>query len=130
MTHTFTLQVYYEDTDMGGIVYHANYLRFIERARSQWVKSLGIDQIALREAGVVFVVRHMDCDYLSAARFEDELTVETRVLDVTGARLRLEQVVLRDRQVVFTARVTVVSMEVSGRPTRLPAEIRALGRGL
>ncbi|MEM8730974.1 MAG: tol-pal system-associated acyl-CoA thioesterase [Pseudomonadota bacterium] len=126
MTHTFALQVYYEDTDMGGIVYHANYLRFIERARSQWVRSLGIDQTALREAGVVFVVRHIDCDFLSAARFEDLLTVETRAQEVTGARLRLEQVVLRDRQVVFTARVTVVSMELSGRPIRLPAEIRAL----
>ncbi|MBB93569.1 MAG: tol-pal system-associated acyl-CoA thioesterase [Rhodobacteraceae bacterium] len=126
MTHTFALQVYYEDTDMGGIVYHANYLRFIERARSQWVRSLGIDQTALREAGVVFVVRQIECDFLSAARFEDLLTVETRVSEVTGARLKLEQVVLRDRQVVFTARVTVVSMEISGRPTRLPAEIRAL----
>ena len=125
MTHTFALQVFYEDTDMGGIVYHANYLRFIERARSQWVRSLGIDQRALREAGVVFVVRQIDCDFLSAARFEDVLTVETRVHEVTGARLKLEQVVLRDRQVVFTARVTVVSMELSGRPTRLPAEIRA-----
>ena len=126
MTHRFDLQVYYEDTDMGGIVYHANYLRFIERARSDWVRSLGIDQMALREAGVVFVVRHIDCDYLSTSKFEDQLTVETRVREVTGARLMLEQVVLRDRQVVFTARVTVVSMELTGRPTRLPAEIRAL----
>ena len=75
---------------------------------------------------MVFVVRQIECDFLSAARFEDLLTVETRVSEVTGARLKLEQVVLRDRQVVFTARVTVVSMEISGRPTRLPAEIRAL----
>ena len=126
MTHTFALQVYYEDTDMGGIVYHANYLRFIERARSTWVRSLGIDQNALREAGTVFVVRHVECDFLTSARFEDLLSVETRVLEVTGARLRLEQVVLRHRQVVFSARVTVVSMGLNGRPTRLPAEIRAL----
>lgn len=126
MTHRFALQVHYEDTDMGGIVYHANYLRFIERARGQWVRGLGIDQRALREQGIVFVVRQVECDFLAVARFEDVLTVETRVQDVTGARLKLEQVVLRDRQVVFTARVTVVSMELSGRPTRLPAEIRAL----
>ena len=126
MTHRFDLSVYYEDTDMGGIVYHANYLRFIERARSSWVRSLGIDQNALRQQGTVFVVRQMECDFLASARFEDALTVETRVLDVTGARLKLEQVVLRDRQVLFTARVTVVSMGLSGRPTRLPAEIRAL----
>ena len=127
-THVFGLDVHYEDTDMGGIVYHANYLRFIERARSAWVRTLGIDQNALREAGTVFVVRHVECDFLATARFEDALCVDTRVLDRSGARLRLEQVVRRGDQPLFTARVTVVAMGLSGRPTRLPAEIRALSR--
>lgn len=128
MTHRFDLCVYYEDTDMGGIVYHANYLRFIERARSAWVRSLGIDQNALREAGTVFVVRHMDCDFLAPARFEDALTVETGLVDLSGARLKLEQVVTHEGRALFRAVVTVVAMSLSGRPVRLPAEFRALSR--
>ncbi|MGV6846914.1 MAG: tol-pal system-associated acyl-CoA thioesterase [Marinibacterium sp.] len=129
MTHQFNVDVYYEDTDMGGIVYHANYLRFIERARSAWVRSLGIDQNALRADGTVFVVRHMDCDFLAPAKFEDALRIETTPDEVTAARLILDQVVFRGDQRLFSARVTVVAMSTSqgrtGRPTRLPAEIRA-----
>ena len=72
MVHVFPIRVYYEDTDMGGIVYYANYLKFIERARSDWVRSLGIDQNAMREdEGVVFVVRRVEADYLSSAKFDD-----------------------------------------------------------
>ena len=65
MTHTFPIRVYYEDTDMGGIVYHANYLRYIERARSDWVRNLGNDQNAMRDAGIVWVVRKIEAEYLA-----------------------------------------------------------------
>ena len=77
MTHQFPSTVYYEDTDMGGVVYHANFLRFIERARSDYVRRLGVDQNAMRDAGIVWVVTRIEADYLSPSRFEDELTVET-----------------------------------------------------
>lgn len=126
MSHVFPVRVYYEDTDMGGVVYHANYLRYIERARSDWVRALGNDQNAMREAGIVWVVRRIEADYLAAARFDDELLVKTTIADMSGARMVLDQVVSRANEAIFRARVTVVCMNEAGRPVRLPAEIRVL----
>jgi len=126
MTHRFVIRVYYEDTDMGGVVYYANYLRYIERARSEWVRTLGIDQNAMRESGIVWVVRRVEADYLTASKFEDDLVVETTMAKVTPARLVMDQVVRRGETVVFRARVTAACMNAAGRPVRLPAEIRAL----
>ena len=125
MAHTFSLRVYYEDTDFGGIVYYANYLKFIERARSEWVRSLGLDQKTLKsERGVVFVVRHLEADYISPAKFDDMLEVVTDVHLSSAARLVLNQEVLRGKDVLFRARVTLIAMRDTGKPTRLPAEIR------
>lgn len=128
MSHQFPIRVYYEDTDMGGIVYHANYLRYIERARSDWVRQLGNDQNAMRDGGLVWVVRRIEAEYLSTARFEDELIVESTVRKVTPARLVMDQVVTRAGTPIFTAVVTAVCMNSRGQPVRLPAEIRALMR--
>jgi acyl-CoA thioester hydrolase len=123
--HQFELSVYYEDTDLAGIVYYANYLKFIERARSEWVQTLGIDQMRLKaEHGVVFAVRRIEADYLLAAKFGDRLQVNTRVLDVTGARMRLEQTVQRGQERLFDAIVTLIALTESGKATRLPAEFR------
>lgn len=125
MTHQFTLRVYYEDTDLGGIVYYANYLKFIERARTEWVRGLGVNQGKLKsDTGVVFVVRRVEADYLAPARFDDVLVVLTRVRAVGGARLVLEQVVMRAGDRLFSALVTLVALTASGAPTRLPAEFR------
>ena len=128
MSHQFPIRVYYEDTDMGGIVYHANYLRYIERARSDWVRQLGNDQNAMRDGGLIWVVRRIEAEYLSTARFEDELIVESTVRKVTPARLVMDQVVTRAGTPIFTAVVTAVCMNSKGQPVRLPAEIRALVR--
>ena len=125
MVHTLPVRVYYEDTDMGGIVYYANYLRYLERARSDWVRSLGVDQNAMREKdGVVFVVRRVEADYLKPAKFDDELLVRTVVKAVTGARLIMSQEVIRGDEVLFQAEVTVVCLGDGGAPARLPANIR------
>ncbi len=126
MKHLFPVRVYYEDTDMGGVVYHANYLKFIERARSDWVLKLGNDQNAMRDAGIVWVVRRIEADYLAAARFEDELMVETEMVSLSGARLTMSQLVKRGETEIFRAEVTAVCMNAQGKPVRLPAEIRAL----
>ncbi|WP_146344472.1 tol-pal system-associated acyl-CoA thioesterase [Falsiphaeobacter marinintestinus] len=126
MTHTYPIRVYYEDTDMGGIVYHANYLRYIERARSDWVRQLGNDQNAMRDAGIVWVVRRIEADYINTAKFEDELTVETEMSNLTGVRLTMNQLVRRGETEIFRAVVTAVCMNADGKPVRLPAEIRAL----
>lgn len=125
MTHRLTIRVYYEDTDMAGIVYHANFLKFIERARSDWVRGLGVDQRAMKEEdGHVFVVRRIECDYLAPAHYDDELLVETTTEQVTGVRLTMRQVVRRGAEVLFSALVTVVVVNEAGQPMRLPANIR------
>ena len=124
--HHFPIRVYYEDTDMAGIVYYANYLRYIERARSDWVREIGVDQNAMREDGLVFAVRRVEADYLSSARFDEELQVETSVQQVTGARLVMEQVVKRGEERLFEALVTIVCVSDTGQPARLPANIRRL----
>lgn len=125
MTHRFSCRVYYEDTDLAGIVYYANYLRFIERARTEWVRGLGIDQGALRDAeGVVFAVRRIEADYLAPARFDDMLEVTTTVEGATAARLVLRQQVARGDRVLFAAVVTLVALGPGGAPVRLPAAIR------
>lgn len=127
MTHEFPVTVYYEDTDMGGIVYYANYLKFIERARSTWVAELGVDQLAMKEAGLVFVVRRIEADYLQTATLGDALTVVTRIDASSPARWVLIQDVMRGAARLFSARVTIVAMTTGGKPTRLPQVLRDLG---
>ena len=125
MSQKFQCRVYYEDTDMAGIVYHANFLKFIERARSEWVASLGIDQREMKERdGQAFVVRRIECDYLSPGHYGDDLEVETITDQMTGARMVLRQVVRCKGQPLFEALVTVVVLGPAGQPLRLPAEIR------
>ena len=127
MTHSVDIRVYYEDTDLAGIVYYANYLKFIERARTEWVRGLGIDQAALKaEAGIVFAVRRVEADYLRPAVFDDVLTVTTVPVSVTAARIVLDQTVLRGGEVLVAAQVTLVALSESGRPVRLPGDVRAL----
>ncbi|MFX0544982.1 tol-pal system-associated acyl-CoA thioesterase [Roseovarius sp. S1116L3] len=125
--HRFDIRVYYEDTDMGGIVYHANFLKFIERARSDWVAGMGIDQRSMKEKdGLAFAVRRIECDYLMAARFDDRLEVQTEVQSVSGARLTLRQQVMRAGEPIFAATVTIVCLTDTGHPARLPANIRLI----
>jgi len=127
MIHHFPLRVYYEDTDLAGIVYYANYLRFIERARTEWVRTLGVDQTALkRDEGIVFAVRRVEADYLQPAKFDDELVVETSTVQVTGARIVLQQDVKRGDEVLFSAQITLVALTETGQPSRLPANLRLM----
>lgn len=123
--HTLTIRVYYEDTDLGGVVYYANYLRFIERGRSEALRALGIDQVALKAAGLVFVVRRLTADYLSPARFDDLVEVGTEVSAIGGATVEMTQEVRRGDTPLFRATVQVACMDLGGRPRRLPTEVRA-----
>lgn len=124
--HRFPIRVYYEDTDMAGIVYYANYLRYIERARSDWVREIGIDQLAMKAEGVVFAVRRVEADYMQPARFDDRLEVETTLRKLTPARMIMSQIVRRGGDVLFAAEVTIACIGPGGKPARLPAELRAL----
>jgi acyl-CoA thioester hydrolase len=118
--HRLTLRVYYEDTDFSGVVYHASYLRFLERGRTEFIRAIGVDQAALHaEFGFAFVVRRMTIDWLRPARMDDMVTVETAPLRLKGASLDLDQRIVRGDEVLLTAHVLVAGV-VAGRPARLP----------
>jgi acyl-CoA thioester hydrolase len=125
-SHRFPVRVYYEDTDAAGIVYYANYLKFAERARTEWLRSAGAGYAAtLREDGLAFAVRRCDIDYLRPARLDDLLEVETRLTGAAGATLDLDQVVRRAGAALVEMRVTLACLNAAGRPVRLPAALRA-----
>lgn len=127
MTHELACRVYYEDTDLAGVVYYANYLKFIERGRSEFVRALGIDQRRLQaDQGLVFAVRRLEADYLLPARLLDDLCVETTIKAVTAARITLLQQVRRGTDLLFDSTVVLVCLHETGRPARIPAEIRTL----
>jgi acyl-CoA thioester hydrolase len=127
MAHEFPLRVYYEDTDAGGIVYHANYLRFAERARTEWLRALGLDHpTLLARQGCLFAVRRCRIDFRQPARLDDALVVRTRVAALGGARLGLLQEVRRDGRPLVTLEVELALVGTGLRPRRLPAELRRL----
>ena len=126
--HVHTLRVYYEDTDFSGFVYHAGYLRFLERGRTEFLRSFGIAQSALRrEGGLAFVVSRLAIDYLRPAVMDDVVEVATTLVELSGASMRLGQVATRDGQALVRAAVTVAAVR-EGRAVRLPDALRlALG---
>lgn len=127
--HVWPVRVYYEDTDAGGIVYHANYLRFAERARTELLRARGIDHRRLHaEHGVAFAVRECAIDYRAPARLDDALEVRTRVLRVGGAALRLEQTIWRGATVLARIEVRLGCVRADGRPGRWPAAVLAAAR--
>ena len=125
MIHRFSLRVYYEDTDLAGIVYYANYLKFIERARSTIVQDAGIDQLDMQRDGLVFAVKKLEADYIGSAKLNDELRVETNLKQATGAKIVFAQNVYRADVLLFSSFVTVVCVTNLGKIVRFPAKIRA-----
>jgi acyl-CoA thioester hydrolase len=128
-THVLPIRVYYEDTDFAGYVYHANYLKFCERGRSDFIRLLGIDHQGVAAAKMgelgVFVVRHIEIDYLKPAQVDEVLEVVTRCAHISGASLVLAQEVRRGETVIARARVTVVLVSSTGKPQRIGALIRS-----
>ena len=125
MIHLLPLRVYYEDVDLAGIVYYANYLKYLERGRSEMVREAGISQLDMKAQGLVFAVRKVEAEYLKPAKYDDQLVVETRLDRLKGASFDMPQRVLRDDTVLLEARVKVVILNADGRAARLPADIRA-----
>ena len=131
MSARFEVRVYYEDTDFSGVVYHASYLRFMERGRTELLRSLGLSQgeIMAGRAGEVFgfAVRAMNVEFLKPARMDDLLTIETSARAIGGASMELDQRVLRGEEVLITAEVRIACV-ANGRPARIPKAVReALG---
>ena len=126
ITHTLPLRVYYEDTDAAGMVYHANYLKFAERGRSEMLRSLGFPHRRLgSEDGIGFAVRRCSVDYLAPARLEDALTVETMLEGIGAATLTMRQQIKRDGELLADLEILVACIGRDGRPRRLPHALRA-----
>lgn len=127
--HLLAVRVYFEDTDFLGVVYHANYLKFMERARSDMLRLLGVGHVELDEGaygeGLAFAVRHIDVAFLKPARIDDIVEIETVVTKVGGARLVLKQTVRRAGETLATASVMVAIINSAGRARRLPAVVRS-----
>jgi acyl-CoA thioester hydrolase len=126
MTADWSVRVYYEDTDAGGVVYHAGYLRYLERARTEWLRSLGFSQVTLKqEQSLVFTVVGMTLDFLKPARLDDLLRVNSRARLGGGASVDFEQEILRGSERILAATVRVACLDAeSFRPRRLPAALR------
>ena len=122
--HVFAVRVYYEDTDFSGNVYHASYLRFMERGRTEFLRELGIHHSELAQDGIVFAVRRMEIAFDAAAHIDDALEVATEVVSLTGARLTLNQTITRDAAILTRATVVVVAIGARGRAARMPQAIR------
>jgi acyl-CoA thioester hydrolase len=132
--HVLPIRVYFEDTDAGGIAYHASFVRWCERGRTDFLRLLGTDSRRLVDGSdsvepAAFVVRRMTCDFLRPARMDDVLTVETRVKALGGASVTLLQAVLLGERRVFEAEVTVVLISISGKPLRLSTAVRGAFEG-
>ena len=121
--HTFPIRIYYEDTDFSGNVYHAAYLKFMERARTEFLRERGVHHSELLETGLVFAVRDLQISYDRPAHIDDLLEVATKVETVKGARMILSQTVSRDNTVLTRASVTIVAISLEGKPLRLPANL-------
>ena len=120
-THHFALRVYFEDTDVAGVVYYANYLRFMERARSDMLRAAGVDQRAAIESGDgVYVVAEVQIKYRGSAKLEDELVILSEVREVRAASCVIHQRVMRGLEVLTDATVTAAFLSPDGRPKRQP----------
>ncbi len=123
----FPVRVYYEDTDAGGVVYYANYLKFMERARTEWLSSLGFELATLeRVQGVAFVVHRLEIDYRFPARLGDRLDATLTLVELNRASMLLRQDLLRDERRITEARVVLACLDrASWRPSRIPSDLRA-----
>lgn len=125
--HALDVRVYFEDTDFSGVVYHARYLHFLERGRTDYLRLHGIGHRELMDGAfgepMAFAVRHMDIDFLAPARIDDVLTVETATVLLGGARVVLSQRILKDGAVLVAARVKVAVISPEGKPRRMPSAV-------
>jgi acyl-CoA thioester hydrolase len=124
MAFEFPIRVYWEDTDAGGIVYYANYLKFAERARTEMLRTLGVGQREMRETkGVAFAVRRCNVDYMAPAKLDDLLEVRTRITNLRGAAIEAEQIVARDNDQLVRLNVMLVCIGPGGNATRIPKPV-------
>lgn len=125
--HIFKTKIYYEDTDAGGVVYYANYLKFIERARTTLIQELGF---SLRTLSAKYdchlVVKNISCNYIQSAKLEDDLSIQTDFLNIKKVSLELEQNIYRDGEIIFMAKVLIVNINSAGKLFKIPEPLLSL----
>ena len=123
----YTFKIYYEDTDSGGVVYYANYLKFIERARTEMINELGFTLTTLhKDYDRLFLVKKIECDYIKSCSLEDTLNVQSRVLLVKNASFELEQNIVKQNNIIFRSKILMVCVNSQGAPSKIPSELHSL----
>ena len=123
----YTFKIYYEDTDSGGVVYYANYLKFIERARTEMINELGFTLTTLlKDYDRLFLVKKIECDYIESCKLEDRLKVQSRVLVLKNASFELEQNLLKENKIIFRSKIVMVCVNSQGAPSKIPNELHSL----
>ena len=122
---SFTVKIYYEDTDVGGVVYYANYLKFLERARSEAIYSLGYTNSSiLKKFEVLLIVKSCKIDYKKPAMFEDTLEILSEIKSFTKTSFLMKQIILRNNEVISDAEIHLVSVDKNGKPSKIPEDLR------
>ena len=123
----YTFKIYYEDTDSGGVVYYANYLKFIERARTEMINELGFTLTKLlNDYDRLFLVKKIECDYIESCKLEDRLNAQSRVLVLKNASFELEQNLLKENKIIFRSKILMVCVNSQGAPSKIPNELHSL----
>ena len=123
----YTFKIYYEDTDSGGVVYYANYLKFIERARTEMINKLGFTLTTLlKEYDRLFLVKKIECDYIESCKLEDTLNVQSNILVLKNASFELEQNLLKQNKIIFRSKIVMVCVNSQGAPSKIPNELHSL----
>ena len=123
----YTFKIYYEDTDSGGVVYYANYLKFIERARTEMINELGFTLTTLlKDYDRLFLVKKIECDYIEPCKLEDRLNIQSKVLVLKNASFELEQNILKQNKIIFRSKIVMVCVNSQGAPSKIPNELHSL----
>ena len=123
----YTFKIYYEDTDSGGVVYYANYLKFIERARTEMINKLGFTLTTLlKDYDRLFLVKKIECDYIESCKLEDTLNVQSKILVLKNASFVLEQNLLKQNKIIFRSKIVMVCVNSQGTPSKIPNELHSL----
>ena len=125
-TFSLPIRIYFEDTDSGGVVYHSNYLKFMERARTEWLRSIGIDQRHLKQDNhIMFVVHRIDIQFKLPARFNDDLIVKSELKDIGSSKIEFRQMIYRNDEMLIDASVDIASIDCEKfKPVRIPPTIK------
>ena len=127
----YTFKIYYEDTDSGGVVYYANYFKFIERARTEMINELGFTLAILhKDHDRLFLVKKIECDYIESCKLEDTLNVQSRVLFLKNASFELEQNILKQNRIIFRSKIVMVCVNSQGAPSKIPDELHSLMKNI